>query len=703
MSSGNDKKKQKKVKPGSFQGLGLSQPVFKAVMRMGYNMPTPIQRKTIPTIMEGQDVVAMARTGSGKTAAFLIPICERLGTHSVAVGVRAVVLSPTRELSMQTATFFRQLAKYSGLRCCLLVGGQGMEIQFEHLANNPDVIIATPGRLMHHMLEADLSLSRTEVLVFDEADRLFELGFAEQLQKIMEATPVSRQTLLFSATLPSELLAFSRSGIKDPMFVRLDVETTLSNDLDLWYLYVRKEEKIAAAVSVLRRLNQGRKQTLMFVATKHHVEFFGELLTAMGLSVAVVYGAMDQDARVEQVWRFRTKKATIMVTTDVAARGIDIPLLDHVLNFDFPPSAKLFVHRSGRTARAGKSGLAVSLVTLDDLPYTVELMLFLGHKLTVPGKHEADDETDHRRGILGAVPPLYHEVETLSRLLSDDGSVLSSLHKSMMVSYGLYNKTRPSASKQSVARAKVLLEECGGPARLQALTHPAFLEDAMHGYTNASAPDATGTEQDFIQELRGFRPRMEKVGNVISTTAMRVMGQAKADASTVAQARAEFSREGALESVLHPKKRKRARTPAAKAPVVDKARLSKKQRKLVRKGEPVPAAKKEGSQGKREELSKWDVKVDGKALGDRPVQPGAEKLESFYLSTERGAGEEAKERGLDMEQYRMDLMPDDERNIKKSKERDPLGREEEEILARHGHCGWQGGEEVEDQREWQES
>jgi len=185
-------KKKTKIKPGSFQGLGIGHASYKAIMRMGYKMPTPIQRKTIPTILDGQDVVAMARTGSGKTAAFLIPVVERLLQHSVSVGFRAVALSPTRELAMQTAKFFRQLSKFTDLRCCLLVGGQAMEAQFEHLANNPDVVIATPGRLMHHILEAELSLSRVEILIIDEADRVFELGFAEQLQKILEATPLSR-------------------------------------------------------------------------------------------------------------------------------------------------------------------------------------------------------------------------------------------------------------------------------------------------------------------------------------------------------------------------------------------------------------------------------------------------------------------------------------------------------------------------------
>jgi len=253
--------------------------------------------------------------------------------------------------------------------------------------------------------------------VFDEADRLFELGFAEQLQKLLETTPQSRQCLLFSATLPAQLVSFSRAGIRNPVFVRLDVETTLSESLALWFLYIRKEEKLAAAVSMLRRLHQKGKSTIMFVATRHHVEFFGELLAAVGLTVSVVYGSMDQDARTDQVARFRNHKTGILVTTDVAARGIDIPMLDHVVNFDFPPIAKLF-HRAGRTARAGKAGLCISFVTLEDLPYTVELMLFLGNKLTV-----ADDEADKTGGrpVLGSVPGLEHEVETLNRLLAEKG------------------------------------------------------------------------------------------------------------------------------------------------------------------------------------------------------------------------------------------------------------------------------------------
>eukprot|EP00927_Polykrikos_kofoidii_P073015 TRINITY_DN6908_c0_g1_i1.p1 TRINITY_DN6908_c0_g1~~TRINITY_DN6908_c0_g1_i1.p1 ORF type:complete len:950 (-),score=222.35 TRINITY_DN6908_c0_g1_i1:471-3320(-) len=712
--AGDGPAKKKKVKPGSFQGLGLGQATYKAIMRMGYNTPTPIQRRSIPTILEGRDVVAMARTGSGKTAAFLIPIIERLGTHNVAVGVRATILSPTRELAMQTAKFMRKLGRYSGLRCCLLVGGQAMETQFEHLANNPDVVVATPGRLVHHMTEAELSLSRVEVLVMDEADRLFELGFAEQLSKVLEATPVSRQCLLFSATLPAQLVSFSRAGIKDPVFIRLDVETTLSDALALEFYYVRKDEKLAAAVSVLRRLSQGSKSTIVFVATRHHVEFFGELLKLLDLKVSIVYGAMDQVAREQQVAHFRHGKTNILVTTDVAARGIDIPLLDHVLNFDFPPSAKLFVHRSGRTARAGRSGLSVSLVTMEDLPYTVELMLFLGQKLSVVGSTQDESDDAKKRPLLGAVPSLEYEVEVLEKLLTDEGSHLMSLHKSMKASYGVYNKTRPSASKQSVLRSRELLDECGGAARLQALIHPSFREPgAAPQGRGIGAAGCDDNSLAFIQELRSFRPKPEKVGTVISNTAARVMEQAKADASFVAATKSELDAavEGGddvddedsdeLETsnkssgkLVARGRRKRRREASPPTKPVDKGpRVSKRARmKLSNDGGSGLGAR---ANRTSDDFDGFDVKVDGVGVGSAGaagavagvgeksngddtgggassrgcggggrLKPG---VKEFYLSVDRDANTEAKERGLDLEDYQLDLLPDEDGNIKSAK------------------------------------
>jgi ATP-dependent RNA helicase DDX54/DBP10 len=666
-------KKEKKAKPGSFQGLGLSGPIYKAVQAMGYNLPTPIQRKTIPHVLEGLDVVAMARTGSGKTAAFLVPLCENLKSHSQTVGIRAVVLSPTRELAMQTAKFCRQINRFNDLRLCLLVGGQAMEAQFDHLAMNPDIIIATPGRLMHHMLEAELKLSKVEMLVFDEADRLFELGFQEQLQQILEGTPGSRQCLLFSATLPSQLISFTRLGMHDPMFIRLDVDTTISENLALRFIYVRKDEKNAGALAVLKMLSGGgKKSTIMFVATRHHVEFWGALINEIGIKASTVYGNMDQEARESQVADFRRKKTCVLVTTDVAARGIDIPMLDNVLNFDFPPSAKLFVHRSGRTARAGRSGTAVSLVSLDDLPYCVELMLFLGRKLITPNMVE--DMSTHQEAttpILGSLPALDHEVESLNKIM-ESHPTMNSLHKSMMASYGVYNKMRPSASKSSVKRSKEIMEACGGPARLQGLLHP--------GFNDVAVVQSSTSQLDFVSHLRGFRPKANKRGNVISDEMTKTMEQAKMDAVLPAQLLAQANHSdlgqvwgGSSSSgkASRGKKRPRSDSISIEKPTQRGGpRLSKHQRRAQKSGTPTLLVGKDKSDGK--EFDGWEVQVDGVDIGgdSKDVASSSKppaKPKQFYLSVDRDVSQEAKERGLDMEQYQVDLVPDDDKNIQKAK------------------------------------
>lgn len=238
---------------GGFQHLGLSPPVFRGVMAMGYKVPTPIQRKSLPIVLSGKDCVAMARTGSGKTAAFLIPMLEKLKEHSTKIGVRAVVLSPTRELAVQTLRFAKQLSKFTSLKMALIVGGEGMDQQFEAIAANPDVLVATPGRLMHHLQEIpDFNLKAVEYVVFDEADRIFEMGFAEQLQEILKNMPTSRQTLLFSATLPKALVQFARAGLSDPELIRLDVENKISENLKMAFFTVRSLDKPALFLYMVR-------------------------------------------------------------------------------------------------------------------------------------------------------------------------------------------------------------------------------------------------------------------------------------------------------------------------------------------------------------------------------------------------------------------------------------------------------------------
>ncbi|KAF4672355.1 ATP-dependent RNA helicase dbp10 [Perkinsus chesapeaki] len=710
----------KKISGGAFQTMGLSDPLFKAIQKMGYNQPTPIQRKTIPVILGGSDVVAMARTGSGKTAAFVIPMVQMLKGHSEVVGSRAVILSPTRELAMQTIKVTRMLAKYTDLRMCLIVGGHSMESQFDRLSSNPDVLICTPGRLVHHMVEADLSLQRVQYIVFDEADRLFEMGFADDMQTILKATPPSRQCLLFSATLPSQLTRFSRAGLRSDSteFIRLDVEHSISDTLDLWFLYTTADSKPAALVSLLRKLQAmgnantedsavaptgkgkaGKKvrspKTIVFVATRHNVEFFASLLTQVGITNAPIYGSMDQTQRTSSLAKFRSGKATVLLVTDVAARGIDIPQLDYVINYDFPSSSKLFVHRCGRTARAGAKGLCASLVTHDDMPYAVELMLFLGRKLglqpldkdhAVPAEGDAEggeDVDDKKLCVIGGIPSVQEEVETVRRLVSSDAE-LASLQRSMMSAYHLYYKTRPAASKQSVRRAKwILRAEAGGPQRLLDTPHPAFRTKADLG---SQSVEDVKEKLDMIAQLRSFRPSQQPK-SASGTTVIKPETMAEISQHVVAPRQLrhdlkKMSREKQQKELLEEEgnlsdsdeeeedyheeevksigqKRQMPEEPESKP-----HRLSKRARKKLQKNGGQVQQQESEESGKKK--SRYHLE-EGVSVFNQTTC----RSDEFYLGSVDADPEsvEAKERDrqLDIEKAQLDLVPDDRESMTKAK------------------------------------
>ena len=298
---------------------------------------------------------------------------ERLKAHSAMFGIRALILSPSRELALQTLRVVKDFGRGTNLKTVLLVGGDSLEEQFASMTTNPDIVIATPGRFLHLKVEMSLDLSSIQYVVFDEADRLFEMGFATQLTEILHALSPARQTLLFSATLPASLVEFARAGLQDPSLVRLDAETKVSPDLQSAFFSVKGAEKEGALLHVLHDVikippglpegvkpdsdkpsrkrkrgpeNSGGKgkptehSTIVFVATKHHCEYLQSLLQQWGFSVSCVYGSLDQTARKEQVEKFRQGQTNILVVTDVAARGIDIPILANVINYDFPPQPK---------------------------------------------------------------------------------------------------------------------------------------------------------------------------------------------------------------------------------------------------------------------------------------------------------------------------------------------------------------------------
>uniref|UniRef100_A0A669D9A3 ATP-dependent RNA helicase DDX54 n=1 Tax=Oreochromis niloticus TaxID=8128 RepID=A0A669D9A3_ORENI len=439
---------KKKKKSGGFQSMGLSYPVFKGVMKKGYKIPTPIQRKTVPVILDGKDVVAMARTGSGKTAAFLIPMFEKLKAPQAQTGARALILTPTRELALQTMKFTKELGKFTGLKTALILGGDRMEDQFAALHENPDIIIGTPGRLMHVVMEMNLKLHSVAYVVFDEADRLFEMGFAEQLQEIIRRLPDTRQTLLFSATLPKLLVEFARAGLTEPVLIRLDVDSKLSDQIKLSFFHLRVDDKPALLLHLLRNVVKPQEQTVVFAATKHHVEYLKELLSSEGLECAYIYSALDQTARKINIGKFVHRKAMVLLVTDVAARGIDIPLLDNVINYNFPSKAKLFLHRVGRVGRAGRSGTAYSLICPDEMPYVYDLHLFLGRPVQFASP-------EHTQGVFGRVPQRILDDESAHLITSHENSLdLQNLLRVSENAYKQYLKSRPNPSPESIRRVK---------------------------------------------------------------------------------------------------------------------------------------------------------------------------------------------------------------------------------------------------------
>ena len=290
----NEKKAKKNKKSGGFQAMGLGNfilsaqsinyqiyeqiftfpdpKLMRAILKRGYNIPTPIQRKTIPLILEGRDVVAMAKTGSGKTACFLIPLFEKLKQREMKNGARALILSPTRELAIQTFKFIKELGKFMDLKTILVLGGDSMDTQFSAIHTLPDIIVATPGRFLHLCVEMDLKLNSIQYVVFDEADRLFEMGFGEQLTDTLKRLPESRQTVLFSATLPRLLVDFATAGLSDPVLIRLDVESKIPEALDLKYIYCRPDERYATLLVLLKNVIPTDAQTVVFAGTQHHVE-----------------------------------------------------------------------------------------------------------------------------------------------------------------------------------------------------------------------------------------------------------------------------------------------------------------------------------------------------------------------------------------------------------------------------------------------
>ncbi|PFG30177.1 DEAD/DEAH box helicase [Paramicrobacterium agarici] len=344
----------------TFADLGLSDAVLKAVRDVGYETPSAIQEATIPTLLEGRDVVGLAQTGTGKTAAFALPILSRLDKTQKAP--QALVLSPTRELALQVCESFEQYAAHlTGVHVLPVYGGQAYGVQLSALRRGVHVVVGTPGRIMDHIAKGTLDLSELKYLVLDEADEMLKMGFAEDVETILAETPDEKQVALFSATMPAQIRRISKQYLRDAEEITVKSKTTTSANTTQRYLLVSYPQKVDALTRILEVENFDGM--IVFVRTKNETETLAEKLRARGYSAAAISGDVAQAQRERTVGQLKSGKLDILVATDVAARGLDVDRISHVVNFDIPIDTESYVHRIGRTGRAGRSGSAISFVT----------------------------------------------------------------------------------------------------------------------------------------------------------------------------------------------------------------------------------------------------------------------------------------------------------------------------------------------------
>lgn len=365
----------------SFESLNLHPLLLKAVERAGYQTPTPIQAQAIPAVIAGHDIVASAQTGTGKTAAFILPALHKLTVPSVhrGRGPRVLVLTPTRELAQQVAQSATAYSCCMGnVKSCCIVGGMPYPLQKRQLDRCPDIVIATPGRLIDHLTEGRIDFSRVEILVLDEADRMLDMGFIDEVNHIISATPSTRQTLLFSATMAKEIVQLTQKFMKNPVEINIKPEKPASQD------HIEQRLLLADDMGHKNKMlnhilqNEDTNQAIVFTATKRMVEHVVNSLKDYGHVAAPLHGDMRQNARNRIIEKVRRGSIRVLVATDVAARGIDVPGISHVINFDIPNTSENYVHRIGRTGRAGLSGKALSFASSQDYPMVRRIEKELG-------------------------------------------------------------------------------------------------------------------------------------------------------------------------------------------------------------------------------------------------------------------------------------------------------------------------------------
>ncbi|WP_426063337.1 DEAD/DEAH box helicase [Flavobacterium sp. DSP2-3-1] len=367
----------------SFNSLGLSDALLKAISKKGYTTPSPIQQKAIPPILEGKDVLASAQTGTGKTAGFTLPILQILsqGQHLRQRPIRALILTPTRELAAQILANIKEYSEFLDIKSTVIFGGVNQNPQVTQLRQGVDILVATPGRLIDLQNQGLISLAKVEILVLDEADRMLDMGFVRDIERIIKVLPVKRQNLMFSATFSKDIKKLAMGILHNPVHVEATPENTTVDAITQIVYPVAKEKKTELIIKLITEGNW--KQILVFTRTKQGANKLTESMISAGIKAAAIHGNKGQGARTKALAGFKDGSLTALVATDIAARGLDIPLLPHVVNFELPNIPEDYVHRIGRTGRAGANGEAISLFSPDETVFLRDIEKLVGLKLPV--------------------------------------------------------------------------------------------------------------------------------------------------------------------------------------------------------------------------------------------------------------------------------------------------------------------------------
>lgn len=361
----------------AFRTLGLSAPILEGVKAMGYTEPTPIQLRAIPLILAGQDVIGSAQTGTGKTAAFALPILHKLQSHQPAP--RALVLEPTRELAAQVETAVRDLARFTSLKVAVVYGGVGYGKQMDALRTGVDVLVATPGRLLDHLQQGTCRLNSVQFLVLDEADRMLDMGFLPDVRRIVERCPRERHSSLFSATIPPQIETLIHWAMKNPQTIEIGIRRSPAETVKHVVYPVAEAQKTGLLLEVLKRVNYD--SVIVFCRTKHRADRISNLLRRNNHAVAVLHSNRTQREREQALDGFRAGRFEVLVATDIAARGLDVADVSHVVNFDVPQHPEDYVHRIGRTGRAQASGDALTIMVAEDAQHMAAIERFIGQKI----------------------------------------------------------------------------------------------------------------------------------------------------------------------------------------------------------------------------------------------------------------------------------------------------------------------------------